>query len=124
MLLLIFSNQGGLPPPPKPPQATPGYSWERTRHYLEQRERKLREALEKKAQNEARIAAKEAEIARLEAKRAKDLANQAMQIELRDMLKQLAAFEQEQKRLVAILEFYKREEDDMICLLYSLPFMA
>lgn len=88
--------------------------WESEQRELkENAERELSEAQRKRI-------AKQIEIERLEARRADDLANMAMQIELMDMLRQLKAYDDMILQYESLLAMYRRDEEDVMILLYAL----
>lgn len=86
----------------------------------QQRKLRLEQAEAKQKEVTARIAEQQAEVDRLEAHRAKDLSNRAMQIELRDMLGRINALEQQKLIYETIIARYRRDDEEMVALLYCL----
>lgn len=105
-------------------EATPGYSWERTKREYERQQRKYLEDQKRLKETKELVSNKEAELAALEAKRLEDLADQKMQLELIALMKELQRLEQERLELEAAIRFFLLEEDAIIALLYSMPFVT
>lgn len=90
-----------------------------------ERERLERERLEAKRLNlQAEIDAKEAQVAAIEVQRLDDLANQQLQLELMAALQILHDMEQERLALNVLIMQFMREDDDLLALMYCIPFMA
>lgn len=79
---------------------------------------------EERAKAEKLLAAKEVEISKIEAKRLEALADKALQIRLMMLLKQLQELQDQKAELERLIQFWISEEDDLLAILYSLPFMA
>lgn len=75
-------------------------------------------------ENKTELETNEAEIQALEAKRLNDLADQVLQLELLDLFKQQQELLERQRHIEEMLLFWIREEDDLMAILYSLPFMT
>ena len=100
-----------------------GYSWEQTARILEKRRQEFLKLKQQEADNQRRLEEQQAEIEKLEQRRSSDLANQAMQVELLNMMQHMQALDLEAKRINDLLMVFMREEDDIVALLYAIPFV-
>jgi hypothetical protein len=89
--------------------------YDRIQQYRE--ERRLAEL--KLRQNEVEQRLREKDITRIEAEREEDLADRELQRRLMVGLKELEKLKTQHRELLLIIEFFKRDEDDITILLLS-----
>lgn len=99
-----------------------GQSYEISKYTWEQAERERRSLEAQREEAKIALKAKEYQIQALEDKRLRDLADQKMQAQLLQYLVELQALQAEQQRLEEMIAWYIREEDDILTILYCLPF--
>lgn len=111
--------------PPAQKKESHANSFELSKHQWEMEEYEKRKKLMAAAE-EARLAeaANKYKIEALEFERLKDLANASLQQQLRDLLLESLYLEAQRIRAEEMLTFYMREEDDILAILYSMPFLA
>lgn len=111
---------------PLAPNGNRPRDWEYTpTHYeLENHRRKLEQYKDSQREAEVELVAVQYKIEDLELKRLRDLADETMQMQLLGLLKEQQIIQQILVELQIKKERWRREEDDILILLLSLPFNA
>jgi len=105
---------GGGKAPGYKPVHVQRYEWQMEQKALRDQQDKLEKQRE----------AKERQIEALEEKRKKDLADQKAQQKLIALMAEAYRIEQEEIAILARLRFLMQQEEDILILLYSLPFVS
>lgn len=100
--------------------------WDRVKDAIrdDDRIRKLNEVERERIKAEQELALKEREIENLELKRLKALANQELQEQLLALLMEAQRLEQERLYLEGLVKWLRMQEDDIMVILMSLPFVG
>lgn len=102
------------------------YYWDRVKDAIrdDDRIRKLNEVERERIKAEQELALKEREIENLELKRLKALANQELQEQLLALLIEAQRLEQDRLYLEGLVKWLRMQDDDIMVILMSLPFVG